>query len=248
MKQLDNIHVDDYYKNKVLTKVKNKNRFQWTMQKSLISFATVMLVVFLSFQTFQERTLPVNAIVSSVAMDINPSIILNLDSENIVREVVAMNEDAQSILSGIEILDVGLEEAMNKIIDSPQYQSYLENDFLEVSIYSENPELVISIDEQVNVVLNNKVKNGNCRSQYVDKEIWNQAKNKQMSVGKYKLIQDIEELENSKNLYEDINLEKCSMKELRNIYNECTNGEYKHGQGMKESNGKGNQYRHGKEK
>ena len=247
MKQLDKIHVNEEYKSEVYSKVKNKKGSMWTMKKSLLSFATVILVILIAFRGFQASTIPVKAIVSSVAMDINPSIILNLDSDNIVIEVVTSDSDAQSIINDIDIINSDFIDVMNEIMDSPQMQLYLEEEFLEVSIYSEYPDLAKTIDEQVDVILNNKVKNGNCHSEFVDREVWEQAQKMNMSVGKYKLIQDIQKLDKLENYYGEINLNNYTMKELRNMYNQCMNGDGQH-QNMKDDNFEGSRHHRGKGK
>jgi hypothetical protein len=74
------------------------------------AFASVILLVLFGFLLF--RTPPV---VAYVTMDINPSIELGLDSKERVRELRAVNEDAQEIIAGMKYRGQNLESVMNEL-------------------------------------------------------------------------------------------------------------------------------------
>jgi hypothetical protein len=74
------------------------------------AFASVILLVLFGFLIF--RTPPV---VAYVSMDINPSIELGLDANERVRELRAMNEDAQAIVAGLKYRGQNLETVMNEL-------------------------------------------------------------------------------------------------------------------------------------
>jgi hypothetical protein len=74
------------------------------------ALASALLLVLFGFLMF--RTPPV---VAYVTMDINPSIELGLDAQERVRELRAVNEDAQAIVAGLKYRGENLESVMNKL-------------------------------------------------------------------------------------------------------------------------------------
>ncbi|QMV43436.1 anti-sigma factor domain-containing protein [Cohnella cholangitidis] len=74
---------------------------------ALVSMVMVVLIGFLVF-----RTPPV---VAYVTMDINPSIELGLDAKTKVRELRAVNEDAEALIAGLKYRGRDLETVMNEL-------------------------------------------------------------------------------------------------------------------------------------
>lgn len=74
--------------------------------------AAALLILFLGLWTF--RTPPV---VAYVTMDINPSVELGLDAKERVREVRAVNDDAEFILEGLKYRGRDLEAVMTEIAE-----------------------------------------------------------------------------------------------------------------------------------
>lgn len=59
-----------------------------------------------------------NKTLSYVNISINPDIMLAVNDANIVEEVIPLNEDADILISDLEIIDMDIESASKKIIDA----------------------------------------------------------------------------------------------------------------------------------
>ncbi|MEG3058223.1 anti-sigma-I factor RsgI family protein [Anaerorhabdus sp.] len=217
MKQLDQIQVSDMKKEEIFRKVikpKHSNNVRYGF-----AFAMILVLVVTSLSFFSQS--PSSIVVSSIAMEVNPSIVLNLDKNNRVVEVVDVNGDATDLLSEIHVIGLDIQEAMDMIIDSPVYQANYINNYLEVSVYSENLAISNSLDQLVNGVLQKNFNGKNCHSQQVDKETWENARKRNMGVGKYQAITNIIETTDE---YTFDELEHCSMNELNEIQGHCQKG------------------------
>jgi hypothetical protein len=73
-------------------------------------FASALLLILVGLSMF--RTAPV---VAYVSMDINPSIELGLDANQRVRELRALNKDAEAIIEGLKYRGKNLESVMNEL-------------------------------------------------------------------------------------------------------------------------------------
>ena len=80
---------------------------------------------------------------SYVYMDINPSVRLDLNCFERVIDVVALNEDAEALLSHLTMLRGTAEECMNTIVSACQEQNYLneKNTDIEVSVRTDSAKL-----------------------------------------------------------------------------------------------------------
>ncbi len=84
-----------------------RNRQRWLQSGAFVS---AMLLIMVGFWAF--RAPPV---VAYVSMDINPSIELGLDAKERVRELRAVNEDAEAIIEGLKYRGKNLETVMNEL-------------------------------------------------------------------------------------------------------------------------------------
>lgn len=217
MKQLDKIEITKSKKREILQHVmkpKHSNKMKYG-----VAFAMVVVLLVTSLSLFSKS--PTSLVVSSIAMEVNPTIILNLDSNNKVIEVVDQSGDAMELLQEVNVIGEDVQEAMSQILDSQIYQAKYANNYLEVSIYSENQNLSSSLNQLVDVVLQENLDGRNCHSQQVDKETWEGARKRNMGVGKYAKISNILE---SSDEYTFEQLEHCSMKELNEIQSKCQKG------------------------
>ena len=62
---------------------------------------------------------------TTVTLDVNPSIEIKADQEEIVLDVVALNEDAKIIMDDIEFEGTNLETTVNALIDSMIGNGYI---------------------------------------------------------------------------------------------------------------------------
>ena len=109
-----------------------------------------------------------NRIVSTVTLDINPSIEINLTRNEKVKSVVALNEDAKEIVDG-NLKGKSIDDTLKQITDNLIEKGYVtEENFLEIILYSEgdisNKELETKLKETLekkkidsNIITINKV-------------------------------------------------------------------------------------------
>ena len=97
-----------------------------------------------------------NRIVSTITLDINPSIEINLDRNENVKSIVALNDDAMEIINS-NIKGKTLEETIDTIVDNLIDKGYVkENDTIEIILYSEGKISNNDIKEKLNNNLQNK--------------------------------------------------------------------------------------------
>lgn len=61
-----------------------------------------------------------------IVISINPEIELAVNEDNIVKEVVGINEDAQILASDLDLIDLDLDEALEKVVDDAIETGYLD--------------------------------------------------------------------------------------------------------------------------
>jgi uncharacterized membrane protein YkoI len=89
------------------------------------SYAALVFMVMLSgFFLFTNVTPSVYA---TIALDVNPSIELNVDKQNKVLSVIVNNEDANVLLQELQLKNVTLDDAVLQIMDSMVQFGYLDS-------------------------------------------------------------------------------------------------------------------------
>ena len=133
---------------------------------------------------------------TQVYIDVNPSLELSLDGENTVLSCTAANEDAEAVLSGMELSGVGLKTALNAIVGAMYVQGYLtaEDNSMLVSVDANGVEdtngLLSYITNEVNEVFAQSEMECAIIAQGVraDDELKQRAKDEGVSVGKLHLV------------------------------------------------------------
>lgn len=99
-----------------------------------------------------------NEIVSVLTMDINPSIELNLNKDNEIVNVKALNEDSKKLLENKNFKWNTLEEGMTIIIDLLKDNNYLneEKNTILINVKSENSELSNIVENSVEKITKEK--------------------------------------------------------------------------------------------
>ena len=165
-------------------------------------------------------------VATSLYLDVNPAIEVALDSNDVILSCTAINEDAETILDGVELKGAKLQTGLNTIISSLYVKGYLSQ---------ENNSILISVDGKEEIetdtflsLVTQKVKdvfkdsNMECaiiaQEVKANKELENRAKEKGVSVGKMhlvdKMISEIDELTE-----EDLDrLTSMNIKDLNLIY------------------------------
>lgn len=90
---------------------------------------------------------------SYITIDINPSVQLVLNGKEEVVEVVALNEDADIILSGLDLVGLSVEDATEDIINSATETGYIDeygdDNEIVVTAYCDDEELRLKIQDKV---------------------------------------------------------------------------------------------------
>lgn len=109
-----------------------------------IIVAVVLLIGILGVVLYSYN----NKVVSTITLDINPSVELNLTRNNRVKNVVALNEDAKDIVSSNlygKSLDDVIESITNKVVEL----GYAEEGTVTILVSSDNKEINNSVNEKV---------------------------------------------------------------------------------------------------
>ncbi len=168
-------------------KKKKKINFKQLLLAPTAVLATITLVMILN---------PNHDVVTTVTMDVNPSVELGLDKNGVVREVNAINGDADTIINDIDIKNKSIETATKEVVTEMVKDEFITADKNSVLVTGtgDNASKVV---EEVNTTVNNELKNNNIDSSVItqvvdtDKELEEQAKKYGISVGKLELINKI---------------------------------------------------------
>lgn len=241
LSSLDDVKADDELKSNTLQYVlKNKEKKRSSLWKP-ISAVAVSAVCFFIF-LYQQRVTPVSDVpstmdtteYSAISIDINPSFELHLNKENQVIDVVSFNDDATQILEGIDVYGKPYEEAINTVISSEEYQSYIKDDsFLQVSVYSSDVGRSKELEKVLQAYLSQTVSKGNYGCMSIDEATHNEAHAHHMSGGKYSVVEEIVILDSTQNIDE---LNAMTMAQLRVLYEELSGETY---QGVSGHHGNG---------
>ena len=99
-----------------------------------------------------------NAIVSTLTIDVNPSIEINLNKDNVVVSVKSLNEDSIKLLENKDFKGETIENAMTTIIDSLKENNYLseETNTILINVKSEDEKLSNLIQDSVEKITQEK--------------------------------------------------------------------------------------------
>ena len=197
-----------------------------TNKKSAYSFASlgliaVFMIVLLSRPEISPRAY------SIVAIDVNPSVVLELDETDKVIRVVMNNDDALIIVGDMELEGVDLNIAVNALIGSMITNGYiteLTNSVL-LSIQSENQdkktEFISNLNQLISNVLSAQTIAGSVITQELDlsQDAEDLSRELGISEAKAELILDIVKIDPRANA---VDLAKLSINDL-NLYLESKN-------------------------
>ena len=102
-------------------------------KKFIIYIGAVLFLIIcgvLGFILWNNRT------VSSITMDINPSIKINLNKKGIVKNVKALNEDAKDIVTK-DLKNLSLDDTIEKITTNLIEKEIIDDKFVEMILYTE---------------------------------------------------------------------------------------------------------------
>ncbi|WP_231385251.1 hypothetical protein [Candidatus Stoquefichus massiliensis] len=184
LQELNNIHASQTTKEKTLHFVlKHKHH-----HKNLYLIPVIACLLILLFIPFRPKP---SVPVAYVSLDINPSLELRLDQDNIVLEAKAYNKDAKKILKTIQLQGQKLETAIINLLNDKQYKSYLQDGLLEISVFADNQNLSTNIETTLNDLLKKNLEDNQYHCRQVTQETHHNASSHHMTAGKYQIIETI---------------------------------------------------------
>ena len=185
-------------------------------KKIIIPIGIVALFLVIGFIIFDN-----NKIVSTITLDINPSIEINLTRNEKVKSVVALNEDAKEIVNG-NLKGKSIDDTLKQITDNLIEKGYVtEENFLEIILYSEgdisNKELETKLKETLE---KKKIDSNIITIKKVSKEDEELAKKYDVSPAKISYIKSI--IKDNEN----INIEDLSNKSVSELKETKETGKY----------------------
>lgn len=184
LQELDHIHASQATKEKTLHFVlKHKSH-----HRSLYLIPVMVCLLILLLVPFHSKP---SVPVAYVSLDINPSLELRLDQDNIVLEAMAYNKDAQKIMKTIQLQGQKLETAIINLLNDKQYKSYLQDGLLEVSVFADNQNISTNIEHTLNNLLQNHLEDNQYHCKQVNQETHHNASSHHMSAGRYQIIETI---------------------------------------------------------
>lgn len=168
----------------------------WLKPIIAVAAAIVLLIgTTVGIQTYSAN----NAVASTVLLDVNPSVEIQINQHEHVLKVIAHNEDGKKIVGDMDLGGSDLDVAVNALIGSMLTNGYLSeiaNSIL-VSVDGKDTEksaaLQAKLTEEINRLLQTDTFTGAVLSQTIsrDDNLQTLADTNNISVGKAKLIQEI---------------------------------------------------------
>lgn len=149
-----------------------------------------------------------------ISIDVNPSIELKINRWNQVIDVKAYNDDAQNLITDINLKNMQYIKAINKLLNNEQYRAYLQNNqTLVFTVISDNFKKIFTEIESCE-----GYKKYNAYTQVSDSVCMNEAHQHEMSFGKYTTYLELSQYD------ESITIEDChkmTMGELCDRISSC---------------------------
>ena len=135
------------------------------MKKKILIITSIILVIallvggFLLFRDKKQDIPVIDDIVASViTIDVNPSIEINLNKNNEVISINALNEDSKKLLKNKKFKDKGLEETLVTLIDLLKENNYLNSDTntILINVDTDNENLSSIVEDSINKITKEK--------------------------------------------------------------------------------------------
>ena len=221
LENFDNLKGDD-----IVMKKENKYKSNWMFKyRYAISLCAICLICLCGILGYN-----INNIDSVIALDVNPSIVIKTNNFGKVKSVNGLNDDGNKVIDNLKLKNKNIEDSINEVVDSMIKNGYISENKNSILISVDNKdnvkreELKSSLTNEIDKTLKENNIDGAVLSQVLDKEDDKDsisiANEKNISVGKAKLILDIldEGLRNNNNqLITFEELEGLSINELNVI-------------------------------
>ncbi|MDR0978550.1 MAG: PepSY domain-containing protein [Lachnospiraceae bacterium] len=207
---------------------KYKLKSSWIKKQwLLLSVIFIMIILGLTGYSALNKNKNIDLLtsgnVSTVTLDVNPSIEIKVNEQEKVVEVNALNEDAKKVLDGMKLKDTDLNVTVNALIGSLLKNGYINEITNSILVTVENEDIAKAdtlrkkLTEEINTFLGSDIIHGSIVSQTIveNSEIKDMAANYTISEGKANLIKSIVK-QNS--LLNEVDLAKLSITELNLLY------------------------------
>ncbi len=204
----------------IIMKNVNLNSSKSSVGKSFMwktSFAVAGLAIATVAGVATVNFLNTPNISSTVLLDVNPSIEIDLDDKENVVEIEAKNDDGKTIIDDINVKGKDLDTALDAILDEMVAQGYI-NDTANSVLVSidgddevKNAELKSQIAEKVNQVLTQNNISGAVVTQSIDDDVAELVTKYNISEGKAQLVENLLE---ANDMYKEEDLVNLTVDQL----------------------------------
>lgn len=184
-----------------------------TNNKTWVRFATLAIscaLLFGIFFSFQRNTAPQlnQTVAATISLDVNPSIEIQINSEEKVLNVQANNEDAEVIIGDMDFVGSDLKVTINALIGSLVRNGYLNEVTNSILISVDNPdqEKAFALEQQLLEEINQIVDHSSILYQYVteDDEAKELSNRYGITQGKAQLVKEVVEENTTLYTYDDL--------------------------------------------
>lgn len=237
----DHVHADESIKNKTSDFLSEQIRARTLSRTTMVrrfAAAAASFVLLLAGGGYFTCLVPVSAI----SVDVNPSVELQLNRLDRVVSVTGYNEDGEQLADSLDVMFLGVQDALDEILNDEQIGQYLADDG---SVY-----ITVSGNNQTHcqnllkTVEGCTAGNGNVYCTSATAEEASAAREAGLTVGKYREFVELQQLD------PDITSEDISdwtMKEIRDRIEELETGSESESDTQQENSGTGYQYGQNKE-
>lgn len=195
----------DHEKGKVIYMEKKKNNTIRSLAAIAAVFVLVIAGIFLAGRFQGGNT---SALAAVVSLDVNPGIELNVDKNEKVISVSAVNDDGREVLSGMELDGTSFDVAVNAIIGSMLQHGYLDDtaNSILLSVSGVDGYDADKLQAELTERVSKRLSDCAVLSQNVsdaDSELVEKANKYGITVGKAKLIEEIVS-SNSRHNFEEL--------------------------------------------
>ncbi len=175
---------------------KRKRIFNYKHIMALAACAVLLLGIFAGVYIYREN----NAVASVVSIDVNPSVEIKLNKNDVVVEITALNGDGQEIIAGMKLEGTDVETALNALISSMLRSGYiteLQNSVL-IGVENDNNSKNQELRKKLNAVVSSFMKEENAGCAIItlkiedgDNDIKRLADELGVSLGKAQIIKKL---------------------------------------------------------
>lgn len=167
---------------------------KWNTGRYAMAAACVLLMLAVT-AVWQFMTVP--AVASYVSMDINPSLELALDEDNVVREVKSLDDAGNQLISGLELEGGSLEYTLEQIVLAAIGKNYIRPEAENIILFTVTPvgdRDPSTVDQLVKESIAAPLRGKNIKARVVvgnvTPEIREKSQETGISPGRYLLLQD----------------------------------------------------------